>query len=258
MGAAVATLCWGSGVSAQTKPVPIDPASWVTNDDYPATALRQGLFGTVEVAFAVDATGRATGCTVVKSSGSVILDDATCTAMMPRARFEPARDANGKAIADTSPRRVRWQNPVDAPQLLQPYASVSRIEIGTDGQVSACETRFARERGIQFDVCARYGNAYPAGDIVKGYGPGVLTFSLSQTIDGAPPLADMPISDVPPNWTSEERLTIDAAGIVTECQLVTSSKGSMNCAVGARYTLPEGGKPVRIVKTTSTAFQPAK
>ena len=258
MGAAVATLCCGGGAFAQTAPVPIDPASWVTNDDYPAKALQKGLFGTVEVAFAVDATGRATGCTVVKSSGSTILDEVTCTAMMPRAKFEPARDASGKVIAGTSPRRVQWQNPVDAPQLLQPYASISRIKIGTDGQVSDCETRFAGNRGVQFDVCARYAGAYPAADIAKGYGPGLLTFGLSQSIEGAPPLPNLPTSDVPPNWTNEDRLTIDTTGIVTDCLMISSSKGTVKCPVGARYTPPPGGKPVRIVKTTSTAFQPAQ
>ncbi len=258
MGAAVATLCCGGGAWGQTAPVPIDPASWVTNDDYPVAALQKGLFGTVEVAFAVDDTGRATACTTVKSSGSAILDSATCAAMMPRARFEPARDANGKAVAGTSPRRVRWQNPADAPQLLIPYASVSRITVGANGQVSNCETRFAGEKGVQFDVCARYGDAYPAGDIVRGYGPGVLTFALSQTIEGASPLPNVPTSDMPPNWTSEERLAIDAAGIVTQCRLVSSSQGTTDCPVGGRYLPPPDGKPVHIVKTTSTAFQPAQ
>jgi len=54
MGAAVATLCWGGGVTAQTKPVPIDPASWVTNDDYPVDALGKGEKGPVRFVLSVD------------------------------------------------------------------------------------------------------------------------------------------------------------------------------------------------------------
>jgi len=45
----------------------------------------------------VDARGRASGCTVLRSSGSAALDETTCRLVLKRFRFTPARDAGGQA-----------------------------------------------------------------------------------------------------------------------------------------------------------------
>ena len=57
----------------------------------------------------LDPTGRVSACTVVESSGSASLDKATCTILSSRARFEPARDANGRAVQDTYTQKIVWQ-----------------------------------------------------------------------------------------------------------------------------------------------------
>jgi protein TonB len=99
---------------AETKeraPKPIG-GPWINADDYPPAAIRAGEEGKVAVAVAVDASGQPIGCRIVTSSGSSALDQASCRAMQ-RGRFEPARDANGTAIAGTYSRQLSWKLPKD-------------------------------------------------------------------------------------------------------------------------------------------------
>ncbi|WP_082467545.1 MULTISPECIES: energy transducer TonB [unclassified Sphingomonas] len=110
MGAAVATLCWGGGVIAQTPPERVGPATWLTDDDYPAEALRRGEEGVVKFAIDVDRRGRVAGCRILQSGG-LTLDEATCRGMVTRLRFKPARDADGKAAAGVWQREMRWRLP---------------------------------------------------------------------------------------------------------------------------------------------------
>lgn len=89
------------------------PQSWVTNDDYPAAALRAEQEGTVSFRLDVDATGKVTNCSIVSSSGSSLLDNTACSLLRRRARFSPAEDASGNKIPATWPSRFRWELPKD-------------------------------------------------------------------------------------------------------------------------------------------------
>lgn len=88
-----------------------DPA-WIggaiRNSDYPREARRSGAEGTVETEIAVDAKGRPSGCTVIASSGSAVLDEATCRLILHRFRFAPARDAAGRAMPGTAFYDQEW------------------------------------------------------------------------------------------------------------------------------------------------------
>ena len=88
-----------------------DRGAWFTTDDYPAAAIRAEAEGTVAVSLALGPDGRVAACSVTTSSGSSALDQATCRLYRARARFTPARDAQGAAIASTYADRVRWQLP---------------------------------------------------------------------------------------------------------------------------------------------------
>lgn len=85
------------------------PQSWVTNDDYPPSAQRDGVEGSTGVNVQVGPDGRVTTCSVTSSSGSTILDDTACRLVTRRARFNPAKDAGGTAIASSWSGRFRWQ-----------------------------------------------------------------------------------------------------------------------------------------------------
>lgn len=84
---------------------------WVTTNDYPSRALREEQEGVTTVRLSVDSEGRVTGCTVTGSSGSSLLDDATCRNMERRARFNPATDGEGKPTSGSYSQSVRWQIP---------------------------------------------------------------------------------------------------------------------------------------------------
>jgi protein TonB len=67
-------------------------------DDYPIDALRNGQQGTVQAQLSIGPSGRVADCVIIRSSGVSSLDEATCGIMKRRARFRPARDANGNAV----------------------------------------------------------------------------------------------------------------------------------------------------------------
>jgi protein TonB len=84
-------------------------ASYVSNDDYPASALRNEESGTTGFRLTVGPDGRVTNCVVTSSSGSSALDAATCRLMRSRARFTPARDNTGASTTDTVNSRITWR-----------------------------------------------------------------------------------------------------------------------------------------------------
>lgn len=89
------------------------PTSWVSWTDYPTEALRQEIGGTVVMALTVGTNGRINACRVISSSKSSLLDQRTCELLTLRARYEPGRDASGKAVPATTILRVRWNIPPD-------------------------------------------------------------------------------------------------------------------------------------------------
>jgi protein TonB len=86
----------GDGGGAATPPVRI--AGALTNADYRRTRPPQGAAGTVVVNYRIRADGRVDRCAVLRSSGYAVLDEATCRLIEQRFRFDPARDAVGRAI----------------------------------------------------------------------------------------------------------------------------------------------------------------
>jgi TonB family protein len=90
-------------------------ASLFSDKDYPAEALRNEEEGIVAFRLAVGADGKPTQCSITATSGSASLDDATCRILMERARFTPARDAQGKPTTDEVSGRINWKMVEDAP-----------------------------------------------------------------------------------------------------------------------------------------------
>ena len=78
-------------------------------DDYPIGALRNGEQGTVFYEQRVGTDGSPKACRVTPSSGSVRLDTATCSILMARARFHPARDNYGRPVEDVFKGQINWR-----------------------------------------------------------------------------------------------------------------------------------------------------
>lgn len=262
MGAAVATLCCGSGALAQAGPVPIDPASWVTNDDYPADALGKGEKGPVKFALSVDPHGRPTGCRIVESSGSASLDQTTCRVMLARGNFRPATDQAGKAIAGLWEHGVKWQSPTEAGTMrmaLTPYAQIERVTFDKDGHIVDCTTRKVGDLGYQMEGCLKIGNEYFLGRVLGDrFRSGVLTMTATMQIDGMPLPADAPTTDLPPFWTVDRTFIVQSDGSISDCAQRESGKGIIPCEAQQSYTaLPNGGAR-RVTSETRWSFQPTK
>ena len=86
----------GDGGGAVTPPVRI--AGALTDADYRRTRPPEGAAGTVVVSYRIRRDGAVDRCTVLRSSSYAVLDEATCRLIERRFRFEPARDAGGRAI----------------------------------------------------------------------------------------------------------------------------------------------------------------
>jgi TonB family protein len=77
--------------------------------DYPSVALSSHLEGSVTMTFLVDETGGIADCSVDDTSGIPALDTMSCYVVKNRARFEPARGADGKPIRSAYTQKVVWR-----------------------------------------------------------------------------------------------------------------------------------------------------
>lgn len=59
----------------------------------------------------VATTGRVANCVILQSSGDPQLDQQTCRILTIRARFEPAKDANGDPVEGRYVSQMRWSIP---------------------------------------------------------------------------------------------------------------------------------------------------
>lgn len=91
-----------------------NPGTAFGDDAYPPDAIRAGEQGRTTALLRIDASGTPISCAIKTSSGSPSLDAATCSIALRRARFDPAREAQGKAISSTYTLPVRWVLPDDS------------------------------------------------------------------------------------------------------------------------------------------------
>ena len=86
-------------------------ASYVSDEDYPSSAVRNEEQGTTRFRLGVGPNGQVTECSVIGSSGSSALDSATCRLMKQRAKFTPARNSAGEPTSDSVTSAIRWVLP---------------------------------------------------------------------------------------------------------------------------------------------------
>jgi periplasmic protein TonB len=85
------------------------------DEDYPAAALAAREQGDVGFSLDVGPNGRVSNCTITRSSGSTLLDDATCRVIGSRARFTPALDVTGAPVPDRIAGKIVWKLPPEPP-----------------------------------------------------------------------------------------------------------------------------------------------
>jgi protein TonB len=94
-------------VKTPAKPIG-DTREWISYTDYPASAVAANLQGTSTIVWTIGVDGRVGKCSTVHSAGAKILDDAACHALKRRARYTPAKDAQGQPIESVQTRKAIW------------------------------------------------------------------------------------------------------------------------------------------------------
>lgn len=85
-----------------------NPGTWVTGRDYPPAAFKRREQGVARFVLSIDASGKPSGCVIMASTGSNDLDVATCSLVMRRAEFLPARDEFDRVMSGSYSGAVRW------------------------------------------------------------------------------------------------------------------------------------------------------
>lgn len=88
-----------------------DPRQWVTDADYKGNWVRQEMTGKVRFRLEIAADGTVGRCIIIATSGHAALDQATCTLVSKRARFQPARGGEGEPVAGRYTGAIDWQLP---------------------------------------------------------------------------------------------------------------------------------------------------
>jgi TonB family protein len=107
------------------------PASWFPADAYPPSARAAGMQGRTAFTLDLDAQGRITSCNITSSSGSPLLDSTTCNLLVSNARFKPAHDPSGRAVAGTWSSAMVWKLAADEappPETINDAGSLSPAE----------------------------------------------------------------------------------------------------------------------------------
>jgi TonB family protein len=78
-------------------------------NDYPDDAISRFQSGTVEVLLLVDEKGSVADCAIIASSAFASLDGQTCAIMRARAKFRPAKGADGNPAKGAFRQRISWR-----------------------------------------------------------------------------------------------------------------------------------------------------
>lgn len=107
---------WGLDPEQQSKlamlPEPLGNAGgWIQSTDYPATALRSGQSASIQFRLMIDKSGMPTECKVQNTTQGPAFTDLTCSLLLKRARFKPARTVDGTPVDSYYTNWVNWLMP---------------------------------------------------------------------------------------------------------------------------------------------------
>ena len=103
----------GDGDGSGRERVPRLIRGRIKGSDIPDPVLDTGFSGVIGVRFRVGTDGHVFECTVIRSSGNALMDQATCNAIEKRFRYDPWRDSAGRPVASTVLRDQQWD--IDPP-----------------------------------------------------------------------------------------------------------------------------------------------
>jgi len=128
------------GVAAGVPTPPVVRGSlndWISPNDYPPRALREGAQGVTSFRLTVGVDGRVSACEILTSSGDSDLDETACRVVSLRARFTPARNTQGQVATGTYTNSIKWSIPKENPAPVESVSVVS-FTVGPSGAISNC------------------------------------------------------------------------------------------------------------------------
>jgi TonB family protein len=229
-------------------------SAWIEDTDYPGTAMREDQTGAVWFRIEVDAAGAVSRCSVIASSGSPVLDAATCRLLSQRARFRPALDAAGSPVPAHMVSAVSWRTAVTTPMQRTSWARTAQIETTAGGELATCAMTDsgAKAKGY-YDLC-------DAPHLSTG-GPHRFMRRIEQVVDGAGSEAFTPPPGATMIDTATMHYSIKASGTIHDCTVERTARGetirAKECG-SDRYTAIANGAPDSNVVWTLTTWDLGK
>lgn len=124
----------------------------ISPDDYPVDAVARNAEGRALFQLSVNEKGTPFFCRILESTKEPSLDRVTCDLFMARAKFRPAVDAKGRAVADTYTSAVNWRLSGETADVLpfEPSRTVVAVYF-TAGGVSHCDMSYNDVAGPRFN-----------------------------------------------------------------------------------------------------------
>jgi TonB family protein len=238
-------------------------ANWFSDRDYPAAALRRERQGVTHFRAGIDPRGNVESCTIVESSGDASLDAATCSIISIRGRFEPARDAAGRAVSDTVGSRVRWVLPDERPPRLpfEPIRFVSSMHVAAGGAITCSTNTSPDARDSMSAECGMFAGSGAARVLRAARTDATITNIFTIVPEGTPVPSGGPADYGRTMVDAEAALSIGADGRVAECRMTaerTPAGPSDICTVypagAAMFEPARGPGPLRIVHISMKVY----
>lgn len=200
------TICISGGpVHAGSQPTPArpdgNPGGWINTADYPPEALMAHSEGVTAYKLSIDTKGVITNCVVTASSGSAVLDDATCRVLKQRGSFIAATDSKGRPIGSSYYGRTRWAIPAPPRPTLPKGQQTARIanDFDASGQLENCRVLEWHAPGDGRAFCQHMPRpSYPTIFLGEDGKPTAYTTIMTQTIEFEARPAASPQQPLPP------------------------------------------------------------
>jgi TonB family protein len=160
----------GSGQAAfgKSKERPAQQtAGYISDADYPASAIRNGQAGTVTAKFTVGKNGVVKDCIAGGLESSPALMTQTCNLITRRFRFSPELNKKGKPVETLKTIRISWRLPVSGSGVdIVPSGMgrdvALRLTVTSEGQVIRCEKDTGYDWADYYmeDICALFIKRY--------------------------------------------------------------------------------------------------
>lgn len=207
-----------------TSAMPRAPlASYLSANDYPAAALRVEAEGTTGVQLTIGTDGRVTGCEIIASAGNHSLDQATCQLLQRRARFEPAKDGQGRSVEGRYSASISWRLPQSEPVPFVRNRHVMTVTLA-DGYARSCTLdsdlpHLPAAPGVL--VCPSTETPVPP-QLPRN---GTMTVTLlMEPRDGSPPVVLTPPERGVIGSTVRAEIEVDARGRVQACSATLNGR----------------------------------